>query len=115
MTYLVLKFLHVGSMFLATALAVGPIVVFVLILRSGDAATIRRVFQFAEPVSRAGGVAYGLGVVFGIHHGAQRVDQPHDQLATGRIWAARAADRDEPLCGSLDAAGPLGGGGVRRR
>ena len=38
MTYLILKFLHVGSMFLATALAVGPIVVLVLILRT---ATLR--------------------------------------------------------------------------
>jgi len=66
MTYLVLKFLHVGSMFLATALAIGPIVAFVLILRTGDAATIRRAFRFAEPLSRVGGISYGLGVVFGI-------------------------------------------------
>jgi hypothetical protein len=66
MTYLVLKFLHVGSMFLATAFAVGPIVVFVLILRTGDIAAIRRAFRFAEPVSRLGGVSYGLGVLFGI-------------------------------------------------
>jgi hypothetical protein len=66
MTYLFLKFLHVGSMFMATALAVGPIVVLVLILRTGDVATIRRAFRFAEPLSRAGGIVYGLGVVFGI-------------------------------------------------
>lgn len=66
MTYLVLKFGHVGSMFVATALAVGPIVILVLILRTGDVATIRRAFRFAEPLSRAGGVMYGLGVVFGI-------------------------------------------------
>jgi uncharacterized membrane protein len=66
MNYLVLKFLHVGSMFMATALAVGPIVIFVLILRTGELATIRRAFRFAEPISRAGGVAYGLGVLFGI-------------------------------------------------
>ena len=66
MTYLVLKFLHVGSMFLATALAVGPIVVFVLILRSGDAGAIRRAFRFAQPLSRAGGVLYGLGILSGV-------------------------------------------------
>ena len=42
MTYLELKFLHVGSMFLATALAIGPIALYVLILRTGDANTIRR-------------------------------------------------------------------------
>jgi uncharacterized membrane protein len=66
MIYLFFKFLHVGSMFLATALAVGPIVVLVLILRTGDVATIRRTFRFAEPLSRAGGIFYGLGVIFGI-------------------------------------------------
>ena len=66
MTYLVLKFLHVGSMFLGTALAIGPIALFVLILRTGDANAIRRAFRFAEPLSRSGGVFYGVGVVFGI-------------------------------------------------
>jgi uncharacterized membrane protein len=66
MMYLFFKFLHVGLMFLATALAVGPIVVLVLILRTGNVETIRRTFRFAEPLSRAGGILYGLGVVFGI-------------------------------------------------
>ena len=66
MTYLDLKFLHVGSMFLATALAIGPIALYVLILRTGDANAIRRAFGFAQPLSRVGGIAYGLGVVFGI-------------------------------------------------
>jgi uncharacterized membrane protein len=66
MMYLVLKFLHVGSMFLGTALAIGPIALFVLILRTGDAHAIRRAFRFAEPLSRAGGVFYGLGVIFGV-------------------------------------------------
>jgi hypothetical protein len=66
MTYLVLKFMHVGAMFLGAALAIGPIALFVLILRTGDANAIRRAFRFAEPLSRAGGVAYGLGVLFGI-------------------------------------------------
>lgn len=66
MTYLELKFLHVGSMFLATALAIGPIALYVLILRTGDANAIRRAFGFAQPLSRVGGTAYGLGVAFGI-------------------------------------------------
>jgi len=66
MTYLVLKFLHVGSMFAATALAVGPIVVLVLVLRSRDAAAIRGVFSRFRPIARAGGAAYGLGIVFGV-------------------------------------------------
>lgn len=66
MDFLLPKFLHIGSMFLATALAVGPLVVFTLILRSGDALAIRRALGFAEPVARAGGIFYGLGILFGI-------------------------------------------------
>jgi hypothetical protein len=66
MPYLGLMFLHVSLMFLATALAVGPIVVFVLILRVGDRETVRRAFDFAEPIARAAGVLYGLGVVLGV-------------------------------------------------
>ena len=49
MNYLVLKFPNVGSVFLATALAVGPIVVLVRMLRTGDVATIWRAFRFAGP------------------------------------------------------------------
>ena len=66
MMYLNLKFLHVGSMFVATALAIGPIALYVLILRTGDAHAIRRAFRFAEPLSRVGGIAYGVGVIFGV-------------------------------------------------
>jgi hypothetical protein len=66
MTYLVLKSLHVGAMFLATALAIGPIALFVLILRTGDTDAIRRAFRFAEPLSRAGGICFGLGILFGV-------------------------------------------------
>ena len=66
MTYLIFKFLHVGAMFMGTALVVGPVAILVLILRTGDEATIRRAFGFAEPLSRVGGITYGLGVVFGI-------------------------------------------------
>ena len=66
MDFLLPKFLHIGSMFLATALAVGPLVVFTLILRTGDAAATRLAFAFAEPVARAGAVFYGLGILFGV-------------------------------------------------
>ena len=66
MTFLLPKFLHIGSMFLATALAVGPLVVFTLILRAGDDGAIRRAFSFAAPVARAGGICYGLGILFGV-------------------------------------------------
>jgi hypothetical protein len=65
MTFLVLKFLHVGSMFLATALAVGPAVLLYLIARSGDVGAIRRAFGHATAVFRVGGAFYGLGLLFG--------------------------------------------------
>lgn len=66
MPYLILKFLHVGSMFMATALAVGPSVMLYLIARNGEPGAIRRAFGFATPVFRIGGGAYGLGILFGI-------------------------------------------------
>lgn len=66
MPYLFLKFLHVGSMFLATALAVGPSVVLYLIARSGDVGAIRRSFGFAPSVFRVAGALYGLGILFGV-------------------------------------------------
>lgn len=66
MGYLVLMFLHVGALFVATALAIGPSVMFVLIARSQDRDAIRRAFTYAGPVFRIGGVAYGLGILFGL-------------------------------------------------
>ena len=60
-----LKFLHVGSMFLATALAVGPSVLLYLIARSGDLAAIRRSFAHTTSVFRVGAAFYGLGLLFG--------------------------------------------------
>jgi hypothetical protein len=65
MTFPILKFLHIGSMFLATALAVGPSVLLYLIARSGDVAAIRRAFGHVTTVFRAGGAMYGLGLLFG--------------------------------------------------
>jgi uncharacterized membrane protein len=131
MIYLVLKFLHVGSMFLATSLAVGPILVLVLILRTGDVGTIRRAFRFAEPVSRAGGILYGLGVVFGIVtalNGSISLTTPWLVLAYGLLalliannlyadsWMAKvhaaaegsaAGDPSSALDGWREARGPI--------
>jgi hypothetical protein len=58
MPYLILKFLHVGSMFLATALAVGPSVMLYLIARTGEPTAIRRAFGLATPVFRVGGAVW---------------------------------------------------------
>jgi hypothetical protein len=63
--FLLLKFLHVGSMFLATALAVGPSILLYLVARTGDPTAIRRAFGRSNAVFRAGGASYGLGFVFG--------------------------------------------------
>lgn len=65
MPFLTFKFLHVGSMFLATALAVGPSVLLYLIARSEEAVVIRRAFGHATAVFRASGALYGLGLLFG--------------------------------------------------
>ena len=65
MPFPLLKFLHVGSMFLATALAVGPSLLLYLVARSGDRVAIRRAFGPSGVIFRAGGASYGLGLVFG--------------------------------------------------
>lgn len=65
MPYAFLKFLHVGSMFLATALAVGPSVLLYLIARTGNVEATRRAFGHATAVFRVGGAFYGLGLLFG--------------------------------------------------
>ena len=44
MPYSLFKFIHVGSMFLATALAIGPSVLLYLIARTGTVDTVRRTF-----------------------------------------------------------------------
>ena len=66
MPYQILMFFPVGSMFVATALAVGPATLLFLTARSEDHAAIKRTFGFAEPVFRIGGIAYGLGILFGV-------------------------------------------------
>ena len=66
MDFLVLKWLHIGAMFMATALAVGPFVVLYLVARSGDLPSIRRTFSYSTPIGRVGGAMYGLGILFGI-------------------------------------------------
>ena len=63
--FVLLKFLHISSMFAATSLAVGPIVVYYLIARSGDASTLRSAMRYDEAIERIAGGFYGLGLLFG--------------------------------------------------
>jgi hypothetical protein len=65
MPYVLLKFLHVGSMFLATALALGPAVLLYAIARTGSVDTIRRAFGHSTSIFRFGAAFYGLGLLFG--------------------------------------------------
>jgi hypothetical protein len=64
-TFDILKVLHIGSMFMATALAVGPLVVMYLVARFQDAPAIARTFSFSTSIGRVGGAFYGLGILFG--------------------------------------------------
>jgi hypothetical protein len=66
MTFDILKVLHIGSMFIATALAVGPLVVMYLVARTQDVAAIARTFSFSTSIGRIGGAMYGLGILFGV-------------------------------------------------
>lgn len=66
MPFLMLKFLHVGSMFLATALAVGPSVLLYRIAQGRDPTTIHRAVTQATAVYRVAAACYGLGVLFGV-------------------------------------------------
>jgi hypothetical protein len=63
--YSLFKFIHVGSMFLATALAIGPSVLLFLVARTGSVDTIRRTFVHATLVFRVGAAFYGFGLLFG--------------------------------------------------
>ena len=65
MPYSLFKFIHVGSMFLATALAIGPAVLLYLVARTGTVDTVRRTFVHTTLVFRAAAAFYGLGLVFG--------------------------------------------------
>lgn len=66
MDFLVFKWLHIGAMFMATALAVGPFVVLYLVARTGDLPSIRQAFSFSTAIGRIGGAMYGLGILFGV-------------------------------------------------
>jgi hypothetical protein len=63
--YSLFKFIHVGSLFLATALAIGPSVLLYLVARTGSVDTTRRTFAYTTLIYRAGAAFYGLGLVFG--------------------------------------------------
>ena len=63
--FVFLKFLHVSAMFAATSLAVGPIVVYYLVARSGDANALKTAMKFDEALERTAGGFYGLGILLG--------------------------------------------------
>ena len=84
MPFLILKFLHIGSMFLATALAIGPSVLLYLIARTGDEGAIRRAFSLTTGVFRVGGALYGLGLLFGFEAALT------GELALTRSWLVTA-------------------------
>ena len=52
-------------MFAATSLAVGPIVVYYLVARSGDANALKTAMKFDEALERTAGGFYGLGILVG--------------------------------------------------
>lgn len=56
---------HVGSMFLATSLAVGPSLLLYLIASSGNVDVIYRAFGRTRSVFGAGGALYGLALLRG--------------------------------------------------
>ena len=64
--FVFLKFLHISAMFAATSLAVGPIVVYYLVARTGDAGALKTAMKFDEALERAAGGFYGLGILVGI-------------------------------------------------
>ena len=63
--FVFLKFLHISAMFAATSLAVGPIVVYYLIARTGDANALKTAMKFDEALERTAGGFYGLGILLG--------------------------------------------------
>ena len=64
--FVFLKFLHISAMFAATSLAVGPIVVYYLVARTGDASALKTAMKFDEALERIAGGFYGLGILLGI-------------------------------------------------
>jgi len=52
-------------MFAATSLAVGPIVVYYLVARTGDAGALKTAMRFDEALERTAGGFYGLGILVG--------------------------------------------------
>ena len=63
--FVFLKFLHISAMFAATSLAIGPIVVYWLVARSGDASALKTAMKFDEALERTAGGFYGLGILLG--------------------------------------------------
>src|SRR5258705_8726612 len=53
-------------MFAGTSLAVGPIVLYYLIARNGDASALKTAMKFDEALERTAGGFYGLGILLGV-------------------------------------------------
>jgi hypothetical protein len=104
MPFLLLKFAHIGSMFLATALAVGPSVLLYLIARTGDETAIRRALALTTSVFRVGGALYGLGLLFGFAAALTGELGPDQVMAGHGVRAGRRADRLQSRLRALDAA-----------
>jgi hypothetical protein len=64
--FVFLKFLHISARCAATSLAVGPIVVYYLVARSGDANALKTAMKFDEALERTAGGFYGLGLLLGV-------------------------------------------------
>jgi hypothetical protein len=64
--FVFLKFLHISAMFAATSLAVGPIVVYYFVARTGDAGALKTAMKFDEALERTAGGFYGLGILLGV-------------------------------------------------
>ena len=63
--FVFLKFLHISAMFTATSLAVGPIVVYYLVARTGDTNALKTAMKFDVALERTAGGFYGLGILLG--------------------------------------------------
>lgn len=64
--FVFIKFLHISAMFTATSLAVGPIVVYYLVARTGDASALKTAMRFDQALERIAGGFYGLGLLLGV-------------------------------------------------
>jgi hypothetical protein len=63
---LILKFLHIGIMFAAVAISLGPELLLRRLGRSGDVRAIRTGYSIADRIGRAIPPLYFVGMIFGL-------------------------------------------------